>query len=76
MRMMSLIRTSWLIRPELPLEPSYMATSQVTEAGRGIAECLIVVTDSEIDLDTISGVSSESCAWRNVNITPFSLYSQ
>ena len=29
-----------------------MVTSQVTEAGRGSAECLIVVTDSEIDLDT------------------------
>ena len=29
-----------------------MVTSQVTEAGRGIAKCLIVVTDSEIDLDT------------------------
>ena len=28
-----------------------MVTSQVTEAGRGSAECLIV-TDSEIDLDT------------------------
>ena len=29
-----------------------MVTSQVIEAGRGSAECLIVVTDSEIDLDT------------------------
>ena len=29
-----------------------MVTSQVTEAGRGSAECLIVVTDNEIDLDT------------------------
>ena len=27
-------------------------TSQVTEAGIGSAECLIVVTDSETDLDT------------------------
>ena len=29
-----------------------MVTSQVTEAGRGSAECLIVVRDSETDLDT------------------------
>ena len=30
-----------------------MVTSQVTEAGRSSAECLIVVTrDSETDLDT------------------------
>ena len=29
-----------------------MVTNQVTEAGRGIAEYLIVVIDSEIDLDT------------------------
>ena len=28
-----------------------MVTSQVTDAGRGTAKCL-VVTDSEIDLDT------------------------
>ena len=50
-----------------------MVTSQVTEAGRGSAEWLIVVTDSEIDLDTSikvcnsmdsihgNSVSSESC---------------
>ena len=43
-----------------------MATSQVTEAGRGSAECLIVQgTDSEIDLDTLNcacnSISSESC---------------
>ena len=36
-----------MIRPELLLEPS-----KVTEAGRGSAECITVVTDSEIDLDT------------------------
>ena len=30
-----------------------MVTSQVTEAGRSSAECLIVVRDSETDLDTI-----------------------
>ena len=29
-----------------------LAASQVTEAGRGSAECLIVVRDSEPDLDT------------------------
>ena len=29
-----------------------MVTSQVTEAGRGSAECLTVVRDSETDLDT------------------------
>ena len=29
-----------------------MVTNQVTEAGRGSAECLIVVRDSETDLDT------------------------
>ena len=29
-----------------------MVTSQVTEAGRGSAQCLIVVRDSETDLDT------------------------
>ena len=47
-----------------------MVTSQVTEAERGSSECLIVVRDSETDLDTdikvCDGVSSESCAWRNV----------
>ena len=29
-----------------------MVTNQVTEAGRSSAECLIVVRDSETDLDT------------------------
>ena len=29
-----------------------MVTNQVTEAGRNSAECLIVVRDSETDLDT------------------------
>ena len=29
-----------------------MVTSQATEAERGSAECLIVVTDSETDLNT------------------------
>ena len=47
-----------------------MVTSQVTEAGRGSAECLTVVRDSETDLDTTikvcDDISSESCAWRNV----------
>ena len=47
-----MIRTSCVFRPELPLEPSYGYTSQVTEAEKGSAECLIVVTDNETDLNT------------------------
>ena len=38
----------------------------MTEAGRGTAECLIVVTDSEIDLDT-----STKCAMASpVKVVP------
>ena len=36
----------------MPMEPSYGYYNQVTEAGRSSAECLIVVRDSETDLDT------------------------
>ena len=58
-------------RPELPLEPSAgsMVISQVTEAGRGIADSLIVVTDSEIDLDT-----SIKCVASPVKVVPGEMF--
>ena len=50
---MCMLRTSCVIILGLNcLWSLAIITSQVTKAGRGSAECLIIRTDSETDLDT------------------------